>query len=46
LVDYSGVAWKDTIRFKVLAVDHVAKQIIGEFVNKLESQRSCGVQGG
>ncbi len=39
LVDYSGVAWKDTIRFKVLAVDHFAKQISGEFVDKLEGQR-------
>ena len=38
LVDYSGVAWKITIRLRVLGVDHDAKQIVGEFVEKVASQ--------
>ena len=38
LVDYSGVAWKDTIRLRVLGVDHDRKQIVGEFVEKVESR--------
>jgi hypothetical protein len=37
-VDYSGVAWKDTIQFAVPGVDHDAKQIVGEFVGKVKSQ--------
>ncbi len=36
LTDYSQVAWKDTIRFKVLAVDHDAKRITGEFIETVE----------
>jgi hypothetical protein len=36
VVDYSGVAWKDTIRLKVLEVDHGAKHLVGEFVGKVE----------
>ncbi len=38
LVDYSGVAWKDTIRFRVVAVNNEAKQIVGEFVQKAVAQ--------
>jgi hypothetical protein len=32
LTDYSQVAWKDTIRFRVISVDHDAKEMIGEFI--------------
>jgi hypothetical protein len=32
LSDYSQVAWKDTIRFRVLTVDHAAKAMTGKFV--------------
>lgn len=39
LVDYSRVGWKDTIRFKVLTVDHEAKQLVGEFVERVEGNR-------
>ncbi len=28
------VAWKDTIRLRVLRVDHDAKQIVGEFAGE------------
>jgi hypothetical protein len=33
LTDYAQVAWKDTIRFRVLTVDHGAKVMTGEFVD-------------
>ena len=36
LIEYSGVAWKDTIRIRVVAVDHDAKQLTAEFVSKAE----------
>ena len=32
LIDYSNAAWKDTIRFKVLTVDHEAQTMTGEYV--------------
>jgi hypothetical protein len=35
LVDNAGIAWKDTIRLKVLSVDHTSKTLIGEFVDKV-----------
>lgn len=35
LIDYSRVAWKDTIRFKVISVDHEAKEMIGEYIETL-----------
>ena len=38
LVDYSRVAWKDTIRLRVLGVDHDGRQIVGEFLEKVDSQ--------
>jgi Family of unknown function (DUF6386) len=38
LVDYSGVAWKDTIRLRVISVDHHSKQLVGEFVEKAIGQ--------
>ena len=37
LADYSQVAWKDTIRFRVLTVDHQAKQLTGEFVEIVQA---------
>lgn len=38
LVDNSGVAWKDTIRLKILSVDHGARKIVGELVGKVEER--------
>jgi hypothetical protein len=38
LVDYAAVAWRDTIRLKVLKVDHTAKQLIGEFGEKVATR--------
>jgi hypothetical protein len=37
LLDYSQVAWTDTIRFKVVAVDHNAKEMTGEFIETVKS---------
>lgn len=37
LVAYSRVAWKNTIRFRVLAVDHDAREMIGEFVETVKN---------
>jgi hypothetical protein len=36
LTDYSQVAWKDTIRIRVVAVDHDSKELTGEFVEKVK----------
>lgn len=36
LDDFSPVAWKDTIRLRVLRVDHAAKRLVGEFVEKVD----------
>ena len=32
LIDYSSAAWKDTIRFKVVTVDHKAQTLTGEYI--------------
>ena len=37
LNDYAQVAWKDTIRFRVLTVDHQAKSMTGEFVETVRT---------
>ncbi|QDV54019.1 DUF6386 family protein [Gimesia fumaroli] len=37
LIDYSDVAWKDTIRFQVISVDHEAREMTGEFLEKVEA---------
>lgn len=36
LVDYCHVAWKDTIRFKVIDVDHNAKAMTGEYIETIK----------
>jgi hypothetical protein len=36
LLDYSQVAWTDTIRFQVISVDHNAKEITGKFIETVK----------
>lgn len=38
LVDYGGVAWRDRIRFRATHVDHAARRVVGELVEKLPPQ--------
>lgn len=35
LTDYSQVAWKDTVRFRVVRVDHETRTLIGEFLERI-----------
>ncbi len=35
LSDYSAVRWKDRIRLRVTSVDHAARTLIGEFIEKI-----------
>ena len=35
LSDYSAVRWKDRIRFRVTSVDHAARTLVGEFIEKI-----------
>ena len=35
-MDYAEVAWKDRIRFRVLTVDHDAREMTGEFVEQCQ----------
>lgn len=36
LIDYSEVAWKDTIRFQVISIDHEAREMTGEFLERVD----------
>lgn len=41
LVDYSQVAWKDVVRFKVVDVNHDSKHITGELIDVISETREC-----